>query len=61
MKEPHPSQKMLEWEHTIICISSTPRFGKIRKCEYCEHEQAETVAGKAIHDELLTECSCQPE
>lgn len=61
MKEPHSSHQMSEWEHTIVCISSTPRFGKIRRCENCEAEQAETVAGKAISSRLLQNCSCVEE
>ena len=59
--DPHPSHKMTEWENTIVQISSTPRFGRIRECIYCGAEQAETVAGKAMHDELKYPCLDAPE
>ena len=53
----HPSHKMGKWEHTIVTIIATSRFGKIRRCKHCKAEQAETVAGKAMHDELRVECT----
>jgi len=56
MKDIHATHKMGEWQHTIVTIGCTSRFGKIRICEYCEHEQAETVSGKAIHEELTQPC-----
>ena len=52
----HPSHDMTDWENTIITISCTPRFGRIRECRQCGGEHAETVAGKAIHDGLRYEC-----
>ena len=58
--EPHPSHDMTDWEHTIVMLVSTSRFGKFRMCKNCEAEQAETVAGKAMHDELKYPCSCAP-
>jgi hypothetical protein len=54
--EPHPSHKMTPWESTIITLIDTPRFGRTRKCSECGAEQAETVAGKAMHDELRLPC-----
>jgi len=54
--EPHPSHEMTEWESTIVTIISTSRFGKFRKCKNCGAEQAETVAGKAMHEELKNPC-----
>lgn len=56
--EPHPSHQMTDWEDTIVCISSTPRFGRLRKCVNCEAEQAQTVAGVGTHDELRRPCTC---
>jgi hypothetical protein len=53
----HPSHKMTDWEYTIVCIGSTERFGKIRRCENCGAEQAETAAGRAMHQELTKPCS----
>lgn len=52
----HPSHKMTEWENTIVTIIETSRFGRIRECENCGAEEAETVAGHGIFPELLVEC-----
>lgn len=57
--EPHPSHKMSNWESTIVTISVTPRFGKIRKCLNCEAEHAKTGTGQAHHNELAHECLCK--
>ncbi len=54
--EPHPSHEMPAWRDTIVTLISTSRFGRIRKCINCEAEEAETVAGKAHHDELEYPC-----
>lgn len=53
---PHESHDMTEWESTIVTIISTPRFGSIRECRHCGAEQAKTVAGEAMHDELRLAC-----
>lgn len=55
-KQIHPSHEMGEWEHTVVTIYSTSRYGKLRKCKKCEAEEAETIAGKAQHPELFWEC-----
>ncbi len=47
---------MSEWRETIVTLIATSRFGEIRECENCEAEQARTVAGEAMHDELLVKC-----
>ncbi len=57
---PHPSHKMSEWESTIVTLVSTSRFGSIRRCEYCDGEQAVTVAGEGMHDELKRQCTAIP-
>lgn len=54
--EIHQSHDMSKWENTIITITSTPRFGKIRVCKKCGAEQAETVCGVEIQDELQKPC-----
>lgn len=54
--KPHPSHKMGEWKSTIVTLTETPRFGKIRKCVNCGAEQAHTVAGDAMHDQLHRPC-----
>ena len=55
-KEPHASHDMTEWESTIVTLANTPRFGQIRECKNCGAEEAKTVAGHAMHDELYTRC-----
>jgi len=57
----HPTHKMTEWRGTAVTITSTPRFGEIRHCEYCEAEHAKTVAGEGVHPELYERCECIPE
>jgi hypothetical protein len=56
----HPSHKMTKWKSSIVTLIATSRFGRIRKCKRCEAEQAETVAGKAMHPELRKPCTAQP-
>ena len=56
MKQIHPTHKMSEWKSTIVTLVATPRFGKLRKCEYCEAEEAKTVSGHEMHDELKYKC-----
>lgn len=52
----HKSHSMTKWRHTVVAISDTPRFGKIRVCKACKHEQAVTVAGDGTHGELVVKC-----
>jgi len=54
--KPHPSHKMTKWESTIVTLISTSRFGEIRKCKNCGAEEARTVCGHAMHDELRVSC-----
>jgi hypothetical protein len=53
---PDKSHRMTKWEHTIVTIISTPRFGKFRKCKKCEAQQALTAAGYGSDDELQSKC-----
>ena len=53
---PHASHKMGKWRRTIVTLIATSRFGRLRKCKGCEAEQAETVCGRAAHEELDYEC-----
>lgn len=55
-RQPHESHDMTEWRETIVTLVETPRFGSIRECKKCGGEQAKTVAGEGIHDELLKPC-----
>ena len=52
----HKSHKMTKWRSTIVTLIATSRFGKIRECELCGAEEAETSAGRAMHDELKAKC-----
>lgn len=52
----HPTHKMTEWRSTIVTLISTSRFGEIRKCSDCGAEEAKTVCGHAMHDELKQPC-----
>ena len=54
--EPHASHQMDEWCDTVVTIIATSRFGRLRKCEKCDAEQAETAAGRAAHPELNRKC-----
>lgn len=47
---------MTDWCSTIVTVLETPRFGKIRKCELCESEQAATAQGIFTHEELYEPC-----
>jgi hypothetical protein len=55
--EPHPSHRMTEWRSTVVTITETSRFGRIRQCENCGAEEAETVCGHAAHEELGEPCT----
>lgn len=59
MREPHSSHEMTAWESSIVTLSSTSRFGEIRECVRCEHQQARTVCGEDMHAELLEPCARQ--
>lgn len=52
----HPSHRMTPWESTIITITCTPRFGRIRECRRCGIEQAETVTGRHTNGPLTEKC-----
>lgn len=54
--QPHPSHRLSGWERTIVTLSGTSRHGRVRSCVRCDAEEAETVAGRAIHDELVRPC-----
>lgn len=56
----HSSHKMTRWKEEIVTLVAEPRFGRIRECKYCHAEQAETVAGKGMHPELLRKCLSVP-
>lgn len=54
--EIHKTHNMTRWRQTIVTLACTPRFGKIRMCRKCEHEQAVTVGGTGTHNELSAKC-----
>jgi hypothetical protein len=54
--QPHPSHRLSAWERKIVTLSTSTRHGRVRNCVKCDAEEAETVSGKAIHDELLKPC-----
>jgi hypothetical protein len=58
--KPHPSHKMTEWESTVVTLIDTPRFGKLRRCEYCKAEEAESVSGHRAHLGLAEPCAARP-
>lgn len=58
--KPHESHDMGEWRETIVTITSTSRFGSLRSCKNCDAEHAKTVAGEAMHDELMAPCWAAP-
>lgn len=55
-KDIHPSHQMEDWRMTIVTLSSTSRFGKYRCCKLCGAEEAKTVCGHKMSDELKYEC-----
>lgn len=56
----HPSHKMTEWQSTIVTILSTPRFGRVRECEYCGAGEAESVCGHVMDGDLKRPCFDAP-
>lgn len=51
-----PSHNMSEWEETIVTLTSTSRFGSIRRCLDCEGEHAKTVCGEVCDESLKNRC-----
>lgn len=52
----HKSHKMTKWRDTVVTIIDTPRFGRLRACKNCGHEQAETVTGRHTQQALREPC-----
>ena len=55
--EPHTSHEMTAWDHTIVTLVATARFGRIRHCRKCLAEQAETVCGAQSSPRLSRPCT----
>ena len=58
-RSPHPSHRMGRPFSTtgILTGASTPRFLTVRECEACGADQARSVCGEAISNDLTAPCS----
>jgi len=41
----------------VVTGAATPRFGQIRECVSCDGQQAKTVAGQSMDEELKHACA----
>lgn len=52
----HKTHDMTPWRSSIVTLSATPRFGRLRECRNCGGEHAITIAGEKMHDVLYSKC-----
>lgn len=55
---PHSSHKMSKWTTEIRCVSSEPRFYRVRSCKVCGLEELNHAAGHFLNG-LTNECEGQ--